>query len=128
MFGRSSKLYSIFREKCPRCHEGDLFESKNPYHFKSMGKMPDNCPVCEQPYSLEPGFYFGATYVSYGLTVAYMVTAFLSNWLFLGFPIMQALPVVLGIFVLLTPVIFRFSRSIYINFFVRYRPELDPKR
>jgi hypothetical protein len=93
-----------------------------------MGKMPDNCPVCDQPYSLEPGFYFGATYVSYGLTVAYMVTAFLSNWLFLGFPIMQALPVILGIFVLLTPVIFRFSRSIYINFFIRYRPELDPKR
>ncbi len=26
MFGEGTKLYSILRMKCPRCHEGDFFK------------------------------------------------------------------------------------------------------
>lgn len=113
----------MLAQKCPRCREGDMYLSKNPFNIKELGKMHDKCPVCDQPFSLEPGFYFGATYVSYGITVAYMFSAFIFNWLVIGAPIMTALPFVLGVFVVLTPMIFRLSRSFYIHFFVYYNPE-----
>ncbi len=87
--------------------------------------MHTHCPNCEQPFSLEPGFYFGATYVSYGMTVVYMLSAFIFNWLLIGAPIMTALPFVIGGFVLLSPMVFRLSRTIYLSFFVKYSP--DPK-
>ena len=124
-------LFSILSQKCPRCRQGDMYLSKNPYDLKQLGKMHEHCPHCEQPFSLEPGFYFGATYVSYGLTVAYMITLFVGNWLLIGAPIMTALPYIIGGFVVLSPLIFRLSRTIYLSFFVRYKPgwkEVEPKK
>jgi hypothetical protein len=100
-----------------------MYLAKNPYDLKQLGKMHNECTQCEQPFSLEPGFYFGATYVSYGITVFYMLVAFIFNWLVIGAPIMKAMPFVIGIFVVLSPLIFRLSRSIYLHFFVRYDAE-----
>lgn len=127
MFGKGSPFYSILRNKCPRCHQGDLYLSKNPYNLPELGKMPDECPKCQQPYQLEPGFFFGATYVSYGLTVAFMVSLLMFNYWFLHFRLVQAVLVVVGLFVLISPIIFRLSRSIYLNFFVSYDPEIAKK-
>ncbi|MGB0368672.1 MAG: DUF983 domain-containing protein, partial [Flavobacteriales bacterium] len=75
---KGSKIYSMLRLKCPRCHEGDLFLHKNPYSFTKLEKMPDNCPVCDQKYWPEPGFYYGAMYVSYALTIALSVAVFVA--------------------------------------------------
>jgi hypothetical protein len=99
-----------------------MYLAKSAYNLKLLGKMHEKCTTCEQPFSLEPGFYFGATYVSYGITVVYMFLGFIFNWLVIGAPIMQALPFVLAIFVVISPVVFRLSRSLYLHFFVRYNP------
>jgi hypothetical protein len=37
--------------------------------YKTTMRMPENCPVCEQKFDLQTGFYFGTGYVSYGLTI-----------------------------------------------------------
>jgi hypothetical protein len=63
-------------------------------------------------------------YVSYAFTVAISVAVFLAYYLFfweqgvLSFLVLLSL--VLGI---LAPYTFRTSRAIWLNFFVRYRPE-----
>ena len=31
--------YSIINSKCPQCHEGDFFETNNPYNLKKFDKM-----------------------------------------------------------------------------------------
>ena len=67
---KESIAYGILKFKCPRCHEGDLFTHKNHYDLGNFLKMHKNCPVCNQTYTPEPGFYFGAAYVSYGFCVA----------------------------------------------------------
>ena len=72
MFGKGSRLYSVFRMKCPRCHEGDFFIS-HPYNLKKAGDIHENCPNCGLKYSKEPGFYYGAMYVSYALGVGLFV-------------------------------------------------------
>ena len=63
-------ILHLFACKCPRCRKGDMFVTKNPWHLKTTMKMNQVCPVCAQPLDIEPGFYFGAGYVSYALTVA----------------------------------------------------------
>lgn len=122
MFGKSSKIYSIFRLKCPRCHEGNLFKRRNPYIFKEIGDMPQNCSSCGQPFSLEPGFYFGAAYVSYGMNVAWLIGLFLVAVFVWGMPYGYFLLMAAGVLVILTPVLFRLSRAIWIHLFVKYDP------
>ena len=73
MFGKGSKLYSIFKMKCPSCHEGDFFTTKNAYNLKKVAEMHARCPVCNQSYEPEPNFYYGSMYVSYAYTVALFV-------------------------------------------------------
>lgn len=110
----------MFVRKCPRCHEGDLFVKNNPYDLKFLGKMPSSCPVCGQSYSPEPGFYFGASYVSYALTIVIGVSVLVANYLLVKAPLEQLMYVIIGAIILLSPVVMVLSRSIWINFFVKY--------
>ena len=114
-----TKLYSIFRMKCPRCHQGNLFETKNPYNFSEIDKMPDNCPNCNQKYWIEPGFYYDAMYISYALTVALSVAVFVAMIVLWEFDIMWYLGLNFTSILILFPPIFRLSRSIWINIFVK---------
>lgn len=119
---KGSKLYSIFKFKCPRCHEGDLFTS-NAYDIKNFQKMHEQCPHCNLRYSSEPSFFDGAMYVSYAMQVALIITVFVALnilgiaqlWLIIGLSISLAL--------VLIPITFRLSKSMYINLFVSYEPD-----
>lgn len=118
------KLVHILTFRCPRCGAAPLYKVSNPYKLRTLGDMHSNCQHCGQPFSLEPGFYFGATYVSYALTVVFLATGLLTNWLLIKQPFELVLPVLLTLFVLISPFIFRLSRAIWLGFFVKY----DPKR
>lgn len=123
MFGKGSKLYSIFKMKCPKCHEVDLFVHKNPYRIHGFFDMPKECTVCHQKFEIEPGFYYGAMYVSYAVCVAYLVSIFVAlTVLYPSFTLEFFLISGIGSMVVLTPVFFRLSRAIWINFFVDYDP------
>ena len=116
-----TKMYSILKLKCPRRHEGDLFLTKNPYSYSNISKMPDNCPVCNEKYWPEPGFYFGAMYFSYALTIALSVAVFVAMVVLWHFEILWYLGLNAMAIVLLFPPIFRVSRAAWFNFFVSYK-------
>jgi len=125
--GKPSYLLSVLANKCPRCREGSLFQSKNAYEFKKSRyiKMNDNCPVCGQRTEIEVGFYYGTSYVSYALTVAYSVATFVAWWVLLGFSIYDnSIFYWLGVnsvtLLLLQPVFMRMSRSLWLSWFVKY--------
>lgn len=61
-------MYSILRSKCPHCHEGKFFKPTG------IGEIEEKCNECGEKFSKEPGFYYGAMYVSYALAVAVFVT------------------------------------------------------
>lgn len=120
IFGKGSKMYSILRMKCPRCQEGDFFVS-NPYDLKHAGDIHAHCPKCGLKYSKEPGFYYGAMYVSYALGVALFVTLWVSMSLF--FHIESAgvqISVIVAATLLLTPYLYALSKIIWANFFIKY--------
>ncbi len=118
--GKGSKLYSIFRMKCPRCHEGEFFVS-NPYDLKHAGEIHEKCSKCGLKYSKEPGFYYGAMYVSYALGVALFVTLWVSMNLFFDIESTGVqIGVIITITLVLTPYLYALSKIIWANFFIRY--------
>ncbi len=120
---RKGFIYSVVHDKCPRCNEGDLFVNKNWYTAKNIGVMPDQCAVCGQDFKIEDGFFLGATYVSYALTIALTVPLLAVSYFVFNLDFMWMLPVLAVLLFLLMPPILRLSRSIWINFFVYYEED-----
>ena len=85
MLKKGSKLNSILTGSCPKCQEESMYEDKNPYHLSKLYDMHETCSHCGLQYQIEPSFFYGAMYVSYGLTVAIGVAAFIIAKVFLGF-------------------------------------------
>jgi uncharacterized protein (DUF983 family) len=117
-------LSSMLRLRCPRCRHGKLFSQPNPYNIKRMESMPDQCPSCGQDFQIEPGFYFGATYVSYALNVGWLIPTFLTMHFGLALPYRYFVITMFALLPILVPLIFRLSRSIWIHFFVNLDPQV----
>lgn len=126
MFKKGSKLYGIANNKCPRCHEGDFYVDKNPFNLGKILTINDKCPKCDLKYMLEPSFYHGAMYVSYGLSVATSIITFIITKLILGLDLMTSFISVVVSLIVLTPVMLKLSRLLYINMFISF--ENDKKR
>ena len=116
-----SKIRAIFQMKCPRCHEGHLFNSRI-LEFKGLDNMPSHCSYCKQKFEPEPGYWYGAMFISY----------ILSGWFCLIFVgvlmLIFKLNVWWSFFLLLLVVVpsygwlFRISRSLWIHFNIKYDP------
>jgi len=119
---KGTKLYSIFRLKCPRCQEGNLFLVKNPYNLKMFDKMPDKCPVCGEDFLRESGFYWGAMMVSHATTTVIAVVVHLIVYYFAGWEIAPNIISIVTVILIMFPAVFRNSRAIWINIFVDYNP------
>ena len=83
--------------------------------------MNKRCDVCWEDFQREPGYYFGAAYVSYGLTVGFGGFLFVILCGLFDFTALQYLLSFTGLLLLLLPPLYRASRLIWINFFVRYK-------
>lgn len=119
---KGSKLYSILNNRCPVCHSGKPF--KNKAYGPGFSKMDEHCECCGHKYEIENGFFYGAMYVSYAITVAIMVAMIVATYVLIpnaGTGI-YILSVVLGVLALI-PVSFRGSRLIWMNFFSKYDKE-----
>ncbi len=123
------KVTSVFGNRCPKCHQGHFFIHDNPFR-PDFSKMYETCKVCEQPYHLEPGFYYGAMYTSYAINVAIFVIAWIaaefilpneaSMWAMVG--------ITMAIGLIMVPATFRWSRLLWINFFVSFDPGEMPEK
>lgn len=123
MLGKGSKLYSIFKMKCPRCHEGEFFCS-SPYDLKRAGDIHEHCPKCGLKYSKEPGFYYGAMYVAYALGVALFVALWVSfNLFFTNVSSGLQIAIIIISTLLLTPYLYALSKIIWANLFIHYDKE-----
>lgn len=118
---------TVFGNKCPRCREGDLFRNRTSIRLKKNMLMHDRCPVCGQPTDLEVGFYYGTGYVSYLICLLLSAISFLLWWLLIGFSFSDnrflAWIVLNSVsLVAMQPWLMRFSRSLWISWFVKYDP------
>jgi len=96
-----------------------MFVNPNPFALAENLKMHRHCRRCGFVYKIETSFFFGAMYVSYGLSVALGMIIFAVAY-FIGAGLLTAFAWIFGLSILAMPVITRFSRNIYINLFVNY--------
>ncbi|MAX68290.1 MAG: DUF983 domain-containing protein [Flavobacteriales bacterium] len=120
---KGNKLYSIIYNYCPRCQTEKFWPENNPYKNIFVNNRGDigSCKNCNLKYEIEPGFWYGAMYVSYGLTV-FIATLV---WLIIN-AFNKDIDIFFQIFIIsfslifLLPVVYFLSRLIWINLFVSY--------
>ena len=132
---RPSYFLSVLTNRCPRCRKGHIFQCNNAYALKGGAymKMHERCPVCSQPTDLEVGFYYGTGYVSYGLTIGLSIVTFFAWWLLIGLSINDNrifwwLGVNTVLLILLQPPLMRFSRTLWLSWFVNYDPNWEKRK
>lgn len=111
-------LKQILNNECPNCQKGKVFREKNlicGYHWP---KMYRNCLNCDYQFEKEPGFFFGAMYVSYALTVGEsLVTYLIAHQFFTVTFDWRIIYIIASVIVLLSFFNIRLSRMIWIYIF-----------
>lgn len=118
---KKTRLYSILHFKCPRCHKGEFLESRNVYNLKKAGDIKNSCSHCGLKYSTEPGFYYGAMYVSYAFGTALFVAIWVAlTVLYPNYSTELLLGLIVGAIVVLGPYMYALSKITWANFFFHY--------
>jgi uncharacterized protein (DUF983 family) len=120
MLKKGSKLNSILTGSCPKCQNESMYLDKNMLHLTKILKMNENCSHCGLKYQIEPSFFYGAMYVSYGLNVAIGIAAFIVSYVLLNASLKATFISIIASLILTFPLVLRLSRNIYINMFVSY--------
>lgn len=121
IFGKGSKLYSAFSMRCPKCHEGKMFYTPT-FSFKRPFDMKERCDTCNADFFPEPGYYYGAMFISYIFTAFFCIGfALFFHWV-LGWSTEASFALLLLILAIMFVFIFRLSRTLYINLNESYDP------
>lgn len=92
--------------RCPRCGAGRVFEGP----FRIHGR----CPACQLVFEREPGYFVGAIYLNYAMTVLVMIPGYFALDAWLGLPL-SAQIALWGAFAVLFPIwFFRYSKSLWL--------------
>ncbi|WP_350290021.1 DUF983 domain-containing protein [uncultured Croceitalea sp.] len=124
MLKKGNKLYSILTGSCPKCHSESMYVNKNPFMVTQLFKMHERCSNCKTKYKIEPSFFYGAMYVSYGVGLLFAGIAFAITFLLIGTSLKNTYITIVITSVFLLPVIIRLSRNIWINIFMKYDKDL----
>ena len=85
--------------------------------FKGL-TMNSRCKECGCKFENEPGFYYGAMYVSYGVSLAISAPIALAGFLYMDEPNPFIIGAMIGGVMLLTAItIFKYSRILWIYLF-----------
>lgn len=120
-----NKVEAAIKMKCPRCQEGDVFITKNPFVLGKITEMHTHCPECHLKYEKEVGFFYGSMFISYAFNIALFVTALVGYYMYFE-PLIDwrvYISAYLVLTVILFPVFYRLSRSLWLQFFNDYQPK-----
>ena len=103
------RLWAVLLQRCPRCLQGHVFQG--------VASMHDTCPHCAYQFEREPGYFTGAMFASYTLAVPILFVIFMVLWNFFShtWPLTFNLLVTFIVFLPLVPLIFRYSRVIWMH-------------
>lgn len=123
----STRFHAMVHSLCPQCRIGKVFTGRV-YSFRQQ-RTNDICPHCGLRFEIEPGYFYAAMYVSYGLVVGqviaitlitFLLTASESPWLYTAVLILSI--------ILLAPFNFRYSRLILLHYLtprVKFNPKYE---
>ncbi|MET4080787.1 hypothetical protein ABIB40_000731 [Pedobacter sp. UYP30] len=130
MAEKTSKLYAIVHSKCPYCRRGDVFTGTM-YGF-NIQRTKEFCGHCGKRIEIEPGYFYAAMYVSYGMNVAEMIAVSILVYLFVGGlsddNFLYYLVSIFGACFLLYPFNYRYSIMLLLHVLspnIKYKPHYD---
>jgi uncharacterized protein (DUF983 family) len=104
---RLSVFSAMLLQRCPRCRQGRM--------FRGPVTMNDPCPICGMIFQREEGYFLGAMYFGYGLACAILIPLFfLVSFLLPTWNSTLVALVILVPYAFLTPMVFRYSRVLWI--------------
>jgi len=125
---KGNKLYSILTGKCPKCHHELMYETRNAYQLSQTLKMHERCGHCQTKYKIEPSFFYGSMYVSYGVGIGFSIAAFLLTFILFESSLVVSFIAIVCTLIGFMPIIMRLSRNIWINLFMSYDAKLAKKK
>jgi uncharacterized protein (DUF983 family) len=125
---KTSQFEAIVKAKCPRCRRGKIFSGS--LYGLNLQKTNEHCSHCGMRFEVEPGYFYGAMYVSYAFVVGEMLNVGLLTYLITGndkSPWLYITTILLSILVL-TPINYRYSKVLLLHLLtpkIKYYPEYD---
>jgi len=116
-------LLNVLLKKCPKCQRDDLF--KQPLQLSKPLLMNDRCGVCQQKFEPEPGFYYGAMFISYILSSFFFLATAAVLIIFAKLTVNQTFAIIILLAILGYIWLLRISRSIWIHTVVQFDPNLE---
>jgi hypothetical protein len=125
---KHSKLGAMLTHQCPGCRSTSMYENPKVYTWQNMGTLKKQCELCGTNFTPETGFYFGAAYVNWALTVALWVSVLVSLKLLdflglidFGFLTHPKTFLITGLVVtaIIFPYLYRVSRSIWAHMHIK---------
>lgn len=92
--------------RCPRCCRGQVFDG--------LLKMRTHCPVCGTKFERETGYFLNAMFIAYAIGFLILIPTAVVLFLAKVTPVVFALAVS-GVALLITPLIFRYSRVLWMH-------------
>ena len=108
--GTVSAMAGIRQQLCPRCRQGRIFRGAV---YRAPLATLDNCPVCGLRFEREQGYFLGAMYVSYGLSIPPVMLLILLIWKLTGWPFDVAIGAAFVAYLPFVPLVARFARVVW---------------
>jgi len=107
-----SALGGMLRQLCPRCRQGPIYRR---FTLREWLSVNDVCPVCKLRFNRgEHGYFMGALYVSYGLSIPPVLLLVLILWRLAHWSMGAAVAGAAVAYLPFVPLAIRFSRVIWI--------------
>jgi uncharacterized protein (DUF983 family) len=113
-------LQSILRQVCPRCRSGAIFRLPL---WRGPLAMHERCPVCGLKFEREPGYFLGALYFSYLLSIPPGLLLSLALWRWTGWPFDMVMVGAFVAYLPLVPVVTRWSRVCWMYLDRKFDPD-----
>jgi uncharacterized protein (DUF983 family) len=109
---RPGRMRAILRQRCPICHEGRV--------WRSGITMNETCPACGIVFEREQGYWLGALYVAYALSVPVLSALTILIWLVFStsdrpVDFGRSFLIAMAAFVPMSPIVFRYSKVVWMH-------------
>ena len=111
----SPRWYAIRHLLCPRCYTGAI--------FRGVLAMNKRCPVCDLRFEREPGYFIGAMYFAYAMSLPTGGALVALIWYLMRWQLWQCMVVALAVYLPFVPLIVRYSRVLWLHWDRAIDPE-----
>lgn len=110
------RLLAVLHLRCPACAKGRV--------FRGAFAMNERCPVCDFNFARGPGYYVGAMYFSYMLSIPLIAAlTLLAYFIFPSWLLWQLVLLAWCASLPFVPLVFRYSRVCWLHFDQIFDPE-----